>query len=260
MVCVIAAPPQPTVHQHITIDPQGQPVTVAVNIQPEVNIRPDITMKPQNLFQPGNTINTTNQGGAAIAQSKSNATNTTMNKIKLFVSQTIQQIKALSPRDIGRSAAGWGKRHKKKIILYSAGTSYALISCLIIQGNIFMRKSSIWSAWKKQLSMEELFAIPHDQLGKELVHAIQQRHVNVQNPTDHITPLVRFVQAVDQEMKVLNRYLILATGIRRCRLIRIFPTNNQKIEQAQELKQRLGFVKHTFISWAATDNLANFNH
>ena len=256
---LLNAPPQPTVHtQRITIDPQGQPVTVAVNIQPKVNIQPNI--HPQNLFQPGNTINTVNQGGAAIAQSKSNATNTTINKIKLFVSQTIQQIKTLSPHDIGRSAASWGKLHKKKIVLYSAGTSYVLISCLIIQGNIFMRKSTIWSVWKKQLSMEELFAIPHDQLGKELVHAIQQRHVNVQNPTDHITPLVQFVQAVDQEMKILNRYLILATGIRRCRLTRIFPTNNKRIEQAQELKQRLGFVKHTFISWAATDNLANFNH
>jgi hypothetical protein len=260
-VYIVYAPPEYAVtRQEIIIDPQGQPVTVAVNVQPHVNIQPNVNMEPQNIFQPGNTINTTNQGGAAIAQSMSNATNTTINRIRLFLSQKMAQIKTVSPRAVGRSAADWCSQNKKKIMKYGAVSIYLMISIVLIQGALFIRKQTTWASWKKQLSMEELLALSQDQLGRELVHAIQQRHMNVQNPTDHITPLVRFVQEVDQEMKTLNRYLILATAIRRCRLIWIFPTNNQKIEFAQELKQRLMFVRHTFISWAATDNLANFNH
>ena len=262
LICsaLLSAPPQ-TAHtethsHHVTIDPGGGPVTVPVNVA--VHIEPNI--QPHNLFQPGNTVNNHSQGFGGIAQSQSTATNTTVNTIRLFLSQKIEQIKAVSPRAIGQSAAHWGNIHKKQILLYSAGTGYVVAAGILIHGTLFMRKSTPWASWKKQLSMEELLGIPQDQLGTELIHAIQQRHVNVQNPTDHITPLVRFVQAVDREMKMLNRYILLATSIRRCRLMRIFPTNNHKIEQAQELKQRLGFVKHTFISWAATDNLANFNH
>ncbi len=257
---LLNAPPRTTPtetrsHQ-VIINPGGGPVTVPVNVT--VHIKPNI--QPHNRFQPDNTINNHSQGFGGTAQSQSTATNTTTNRIKLYLSQTVQQIKAVSPRAIGQSAAQWGDAHKKQIIIYGAATSYIVAAGILIHGSLFMRKSPTWASWKKQLSMEELLEVPSDQLGKELIHAIQQRHVNVQNPTDHITPLIRFVQAVDHEMKILNRYIMLASSIRRCRLMRIFPTNNQKLEQAQELKQRLGFVKHTFISWAATDNLANFNH
>jgi len=244
--------------QQITVEPQGQPVTVAVNIQPQVTIKPKI--EPHNLFQPENMIHTSHQGGGAIAQSKSSATNTTVNKIRLFLSQTLKQMKIISTHHVKQSAAQWCALHKKKIIWSGTITSYILIAGFLVKGTIFMHKETTWAAWKKQLSMEELLALSQDQLGKELVHAIEQRHVNIKNPTDHITPLVRFIQTVDQEMKILNQYLAIAKTVRRCRLMRIFPTNNQKIERAQELKQRLLFIKHTFISWAATDNLANFNH
>lgn len=105
VMCTISAPPQLTIPtQRVTVDPQGQPVTVEVYVQPTINVQPKINVKPdihpENLFQPDNTINTnsTNHGGAAIAQSKSNATNTTMNKIKLYLSQKLEQIKTISPR------------------------------------------------------------------------------------------------------------------------------------------------------------------
>ena len=258
LICstLLNAPPETarseTHSRHVTIDPGGGPVTVPVHV--------DVYIQPSNLFQPGNTIHNNSQGFGGSAQSTSSATNTTVNTIRLFLSQTVQHIKALSSRSLGKSAAQWGNIHKKQILLYGTGTGYVVAASILIHGTLFMRKSTTWAAWKKQLSLEEILEIPQDQLGTELIHAIQQRHVNVQNPTDHIMPLVRFVQAVDQEIKMLNRYILLATSIRRCRLMRIFPTNNEKIEQAQELKQRLGFVKHTFISWTATDNLANFNH
>lgn len=254
-------PPESTTHSHkIEITGSG-PVTVPVNVNVgiEPRINPSINMEPQNLFQPGNTIHTSCQS-ASISQSVSTATNVAVNRIKMFMMQQIQRLKAVSPRAMGQSLFKWVILHKKRIMLYSAGVSYVLISILLIRGYLFIRRTETWASFKKHLSMEELLALPQDQLGKELIHTIQQRHVNTQNPTDHITPLVRFVQAVDQEMKCLNQYLMIATIIQRCRLMWIFPINRNILEQARELKQRLLFVKHIFISWTATDNLANFNH
>lgn len=252
----LQAPQEHTETQHhlITINAGEGPVTVPVTIEVKPNI------EPHNLFQPENTVHTTSQGFGGIAQSTSSATNTTMNKIKIHLAQTIRYLKTISPGALKTSAVKWASIRKKQIILYSAGISYLFATLILIQGIIFMHKSNTWASWKKQLTLQELLEMPQNQLEKELVHAIQQRHVNAQNPTDHITPLVRFVQQVDREINMVNRYLLLAISIRRCWLMYLFPTNNRRIEQMQELKQRLAFIKHTFISWAATDNLAQFNH
>ena len=166
----------------------------------------------------------------------------------------------ISPRDIASSLSAWAVLNKETILASGIASSYILLCSVLIHDDLFIRRTTTWAAWKGHLSMEELHAHPQDRLGKELTRTIQQRHVNVQNPTDHITPLVRFIQTTDHEMKILNRYLAITKTIRTCRLTLIFPTNQRTISLAEERKQRLSFVKHVFISWAATDNLANFNH
>ena len=235
----------------IKIEPSGQPVHVYVNItndnEPNFN----------NDFEPSTTIN---NDGKNITEIKNKSTATNINKIEIGIKQVIQQVMEFSPRNMASSTHAWLKLHKIKIIAGSVGATYLAICSLLITGNRFVNKRTTWASWKRSLSLEELQESSQDKLGKDLIHDIQKRHTNATNPTDHITPLVQFIKAVEKEMRFLNRYLMLAKTLKFCRLTRIFPTNERKIERAIEARRRLTFVKHTFISWTATDNLANFNH
>ncbi len=229
------------------------------------NTRPKFKLRVINEIAPIIEVNLDGSTHVAVAnESSSNAAAQSSSKLRARLSanleQRIEQVINLPFREFAHSLQSSIIQHKRKAIAGTVGGAYLTISTFLIFGNQFVNRTDTWASWKKQLSTDEMLQLSQDDLGKDLIRDIQQRHVNVQNPTDHITPLVRFIQAVEYEERLLNRYVTLASTLRLCRLTKIVPTNETKMERAREARRRLMFVKHIFISWTATDNLKNFHH
>ena len=192
------------------------------------------------------------------AQSASNAT---ASSIASSMSKTFSKlVNHIAPEALQQSVRSWISRIHAHWKLYTFFCSYAVIAAKIIQYNHFFEQENNWIVWKKILSIQDLQTMPHNEIARELLRAIQLKYVNQKNPTDSITPLVNFVQDVQKEKQYIQHYLWLTAMIRKCYLSKLFPFNNEQREHIQKLEQRLDFIHHIFISWAATQNLNHVTH
>ncbi len=179
--------------------------------------------------------------------------NTVQARFSNFLEQHNIQIQKLSPSELAGSAKSYILANKKKTAFAIFAMIYVSASGGLIAGNHYLNKAHNWCCWKKHLSIEELHECPHHELQQNLREAILHRYLN--NKTkDRLTSYMQFMNAVDKEEKMIHRYLALANIVKRSRLMRLFPVNDAKIEKAKLKKQRLAFVKHIFISWAAQQN------
>lgn len=145
----------------------------------------------------------------------------------------------------------WIKTNKIKVILTSLTSGYALLALYLMRIYARMHDQTLWSRWRYEDSYEQLMSIPQKELARDLVFAIQQRYTTSAQFNDFIRPLVQFMRDIEKEKKMLKRYIETTKWIGRVRLQRIFPINDTKIELAKTLLQRLLFLEHIFISWAA---------
>ena len=135
--------------------------------------------------------------------------------------------------------------------------SYSSISLLLLADYNYLQNNSLWARWKSYCSFADLCAIPEKELEKELIHTIAKRNCNKKNPTDMIHPLISFINTIDTEIYRINRYISTASAIKKCHLIKFFPTNDTKIANTQQLLERAHFIKHIFLSWLAEYNLTS---
>ncbi len=137
--------------------------------------------------------------------------------------------------------------------------SYSIISALLLNDYYHMLGSNTWAHWKQNCSFEDLCTIPQKDLTHELLCTINERYYNADKPTDFAHPLMTFITTIDTEIKTCKSYLALANTIKKLRLIKIFPTNDAKINEITKLLERTLFIKHLFLSWLAEYNINNPN-
>jgi len=135
--------------------------------------------------------------------------------------------------------------------------SYSATSLLLLADYHRIDNTIFWPRWKRDCTFEDLCAIPQKELAKELLLAIGQHHYNKTNPTDLAYPLVTFIKSIDEEINTIKRYITTSKTIKRLRLMPIFPTNENKLNQAVRLLERTLFIKHIFLSWLADYNLTS---
>ncbi len=111
-----------------------------------------------------------------------------------------------------------------------------------------------WSCWKNHIAIDHLGSYSRDELSKELFIDIQERYINIDDPTDHLLPLAGFLPMLERERILLEKYIWWGNKIMTCRLHLIFPLNQENITQAEEALRRLKFIKGLFISWWAVHN------
>ncbi len=133
--------------------------------------------------------------------------------------------------------------------------SYATTSIMLISDYYFMHDTQRWANWKHNLTFEELCAQPNQQLTKELILTINERHCNNQNPTDINHPLIAFINDINNEIYRINRYITIASFQKTMYLIKFFPTNETKIKNAEKLLTRTHFIRHLFLSWLTEYNM-----
>lgn len=135
---------------------------------------------------------------------------------------------------------------------------YASLCYTIIADNFYINDADLWSRWRYEQSLTSLCALTPEKLHKELILAIQQRYLDVHNPTDNIKPLVRFIQAIELEKKRLTAYCNRAKWLKRLKIWLILPINAEKVSLAQNLLERLNFVNTLFATWASEYNWGTF--
>ena len=145
-------------------------------------------------------------------------------------------------------------KNKWFICRYTTLITYIYLCAKLILDNHYINRSDLWAHWKQDHSLTQLCTLSPDALRKELIMTIQQRYLNTDNPTDSITPMTHFLHNIKQEEKRLKSYCRYGTWLTSTWLRKIFPINQNKINNAQNLIERLAFVHHLFLSWATERN------
>jgi hypothetical protein len=108
-----------------------------------------------------------------------------------------------------------------------------------------------WSLWRNTIPLEELTLLPFDTVMKDLLVSIQQEYQHPDNITDFLTPLTKFMHALDTEFDQLESYAQWYTRLDKIKCIRLFTNNTTMIETVPERMRRLATLKEFFLRWIA---------
>ena len=129
--------------------------------------------------------------------------------------------------------------------------TYGSVNLILLLDYAYCTSADRWVAWKSEYSYADLWAMSKQDVEKELLHTIAQCNYNIKNPIDKAHPLIKFMQAIDTEIYCLKRYIKIASGIKKARLMKLFYTSDEKLETAKQLLERAQFIKQIFLSWLA---------
>lgn len=146
--------------------------------------------------------------------------------------------------------------HKLKTGSFIAISLYLYTFLYIIRTQYFLQHAKNWHNWKKELSLEQILATPTTQLSENLISLILSLYINYQNPADTITPLTKFMESIEMEIKKIKQYIAIGTWLISLKIAIILPINETKILIAQQKLQRVLFIKHIFIEYIASKNMS----
>lgn len=147
----------------------------------------------------------------------------------------------------------WIQQHKLRTVGASIVSSYTLMNMMLCYYAFCLSRRAIWASWKKELCNAQLFAIAHNDLQQQLLASIHQQCADTQNPIEPSRALAKFIEEMNQEIKLLIRYqklLYIAQKMPFSRCIVKWHTH----ENITKLHERLVFIKQLFFSWLATYN------
>jgi hypothetical protein len=169
-------------------------------------------------------------------------------------------INGINLSDIGSNISQYCSENKYYIgaSLILGGYLYMFYRLRVIQSYVDNKPS--WGAWKKDVPMEKLLAIPQDKLTHDLMMTIQERYISIENPTDSLTPLMNFSKEIADEKELVNTYHTYVSWCSQCSLNTIMPFSQTLLAQLAERKQRVTYVSTLFQSWLANYKLEQIKH
>lgn len=143
---------------------------------------------------------------------------------------SIPLVKSLIPDGI--SAYKW------HIAAALAVGSYGLLYYLIMKGNSYLKRTDLWSSYRKELSLAEILAVPQKQFAQDLFHEVQRRF-----NANFATSLMLFIKVVDQEEKQIKWYRSLYDWISCLHINKLVPIDTAVYENCAQQLQRLAYYK-----------------
>ena len=134
-------------------------------------------------------------------------------------------------------------------IFVIGATGYLVRFFILHQTKQVLKSKLSWCNWKAHVPFHELVNESSDTLSKDLIIAIQSRHVNTKNPADHVYPMTHFLHALDQETVILNRYLQLTSFEQQFGINRFLKHHNLT-ELVISRLDKLAYLKSLFFEWA----------
>ena len=137
----------------------------------------------------------------------------------------------------------------------SVAIVYAYINYKILKAQSYLKNNQLWSSWRSDIVLEQLLALPQDQLTKELLAEIHRRYFDHTTIADPITPFVTFMNSLEEEEAAINDYLNLVQWLQYLYIARLFPIRPQIYTHTKERMQRLAYYKNVFTTWASAHAL-----
>ena len=203
------------------------------------------------------TVTATASSSAINVVDMMNVIKTNIRQVCTVVSQTAQDTFSTKNRDLLKKLLkDWAWEHRYRIAGGTILGSYSAMSLLLI-ADYHHLTTMHWAHWRQEQSFEQLCAIPQKELAKELLLSIGEHHFNKNNPTDLAYPLIAFIKDIDWEVDIIKRYIFTTRFIKKIGLMPIFPTNENKLNRAIKMLERVLFIKHIFLSWLADYHLTH---
>lgn len=195
----------------------------------------------------------------AVAPNVSITAASSSNNLNSVSNTLISNIKNISPREIQQHLSAWLAEHSGSIALAAGTSSYLALSGYLITTH-YAITHSFWGNWKKHLSIKEFYELlmndaTKKELCQQLVFAILKHHLNPLEPMSGIRPLINFMQTIDQELTIINRFIMVSSIMLSTPVCYILPINKQKLLDAKRCRQRLQLFKRIFTEWLATCNM-----
>lgn len=145
----------------------------------------------------------------------------------------------------------YAKENSMQLSIGAIGALYAGIwfRFIFLHHRIFKKES--WSSWKNKTNFDELQSIPHTQLARELIMAIQKKYQTADKIADFVTPLMAFIVDINTEITNLNSFIWQYESLKKIKLIALFPGYGKTMKLVREKLKRLVYLKNVFGSWMA---------
>lgn len=141
--------------------------------------------------------------------------------------------------------------YKWRLLGITAMSGYVYLLYTMVTLRLYFSQQERWFNWYEYLTLEALCAQPQKDLGIELVKEVQRRYTSINAPTDFVSPLIKFLQAIDEEEKALALYLKLGPWIERLRLCTLTGYSSELAQKCDMWRRRIGYLRATFMRWMA---------
>ena len=129
-------------------------------------------------------------------------------------------------------------------IIVIGALSYTGCLIIIYRTKKLLNNPHAWCNWKPYMILED----SKKMLIQDLLQTIESKHSNNKKPTDYISPMVQFLQEIEEESSILRHYLIMNRWTNRIYMNTILPHSFEQL--VQEKLDRLDFIKKVFFDWA----------
>jgi hypothetical protein len=155
------------------------------------------------------------------------------------------------------------KNNKKKISMYSF-----IMLCGAVQARLWyikyqLNKKSCWSQFKKDKKIEELYEVPVQDFSRILLSDIQRTYTQLDNPTNFVGPIKKFIKDSETELHMLEEYKNFVDLADKLWLKNFLFYDKNLLAQIPERINRIKYLQSSFINWLTefkVQNPGNFLH
>jgi len=163
-----------------------------------IRVAPTITVETQSDVD-SNVSNGSSSGSAlsSVSDQVVGVTSSIYNSLEAMLISIKQGVEA-------GSESLWN--NKGKVILGASAALYGYLLYETRSMQSYLTDSDAWSAWRSELSLEKIYAIPDTDIIADLLFSVQKRYSNVIDLDNYIEPVKKFFYDVKQERTALERY------------------------------------------------------
>lgn len=143
--------------------------------------------------------------------------------------------------------------NKRRIWLIVAGmtgvSAYLYLFIKLKKDSWFLSRRDLWSYWRSEKSLGELFEMDEEELVRQILFDIQTKYTKIEEVENFSAPLSVFFRELDKERKKLTNYVWWAKKIQCMHLSKLFLLDWQIVTVAEERLRRLAFLRSRIWNW-----------
>ena len=116
--------------------------------------------------------------------------------------------------------------------------SYGLLCYFIMKGDDYLKRTDLWSSYRKELSLDEILAIPQKQFAQDLLREVQRRY-----NANFATSLMLFIKAIDQEESNIRWYRSFYDWISYLHINKLVLIDTEVYKNCAQQLQQLAYYK-----------------